>query len=287
MPRFGFLLVPDFSLIALGASIARDAVRHLVIRRRQPAGRTSVAIELASAADSPLPAWDPGSHIELVLPADEGDLVRQYSLCGKPCDADVWRIVVHREAHGRGGSAWLCDNANVGRRLRARGPHNHFPFVPSPRMTLHASGDQGRFDLASWTKSLGAADAVFACGPLRLLDDLEVLHERGSPWRLHIERFENPDVTARNGNAFEVVLDRSGRSVRVGTGESILDVLLREGFDIDCTCREGVCGTCEQRILQGVPDHRDAVLTAEERRQGTHMMICVSRSSTPSITLDL
>lgn len=118
-------------------------------------------------------------------------------------------------------------------------------------------------------------------------DDLEALHDQASPWRLHLERFENPNLVTGANKAFEVVLARSGRMVPVSTGESILDALLREGFDIDCSCREGVCGTCEQRVLQGVPDHRDAVLTAEERRQGTHMMVCVSRAATPSITLDL
>jgi ferredoxin-NADP reductase len=322
------------------AANVRDVIRELVLRRSHPAGRTTVAFELASADGSPLPPWEPGSHIELMLPLRDGeDVVRQYSLCGKPGDTQAWRIVVHREPHGRGGSAWLCDSAKVGQRLEARGPHNRFPFVPSPRVTfvaggvgitpllpmiaaaqaagcdwhflylarsesdmslldeirqlpetritLHPSGTRGRFDLSAWTNTLRAGDAVFACGPLRLLDDLEVLHQRASAWRLHLERFENPNMMTRDDNAFEVVLARSGRSVQVGAGESILNVLLREGLDLDCSCREGVCGTCEQRVLQGIPDHHDAVLTAEERRQNTHMMICVSRSSTPSITLDL
>jgi ferredoxin len=153
---------------------------------------------------------------------------------------------------------------------------------------LHCSADSGRFNLAAWTRRLAAGDAVYACGPLRLLDDLEALHDRVSPWRLHLERFENPNLAATGEQrGFEVVLARTGRSLQVGGGESILDALLREGVDVDCSCREGVCGSCEQRVLQGVPEHRDAVLTAEERRQGTHMMVCVSRAATPSITLDI
>jgi len=298
-----------------------------------------VAFDLTPADGQPLPEWDPGSHIELLLPHANGDMIRQYSLCGSLRNAHAWRIVVHREQHSRGGSAYLCDEVVDGQRLVARGPRNHFPFVPSPRLTLlaggigitpllpmataaqaagcdwrllylarsegemseldeirrltservtlHCSSERGRFDLAAWTRTLGPGEAVYACGPLRLLDDLEALHDRASPWRLHLERFENPNLAAGEPQSFEVVLARSGRSVHVNRDESILDVLLREGLDIDCSCREGVCGTCEQRVLQGVPDHRDAVLTTEERRQGTHMMICVSRATSPSITLDL
>ena len=159
--------------------------------------------------------------------------------------------------------------------------------LPAGRVMLHCSTDRGRFDLAAWVRTLGADDGVFACGPLRLLDDVEALHDRAAPWRLHLERFENPNLAAGEHRAFEVVLARSRRSLHVGSRESILDVLLREGMPLDCSCREGVCGSCEQRVLQGVPDHRDAVLTTEERRQGTHMMICVSRAITPSITLDM
>ncbi len=313
--------------------------RELVVQRRYASARQTVALEFASADGQPLPEWEPGSHIDLVLPQADGESVRQYSLCGPLDSACTWRIVVHRERHGRGGSAYLCDQVTEGQRLQVRGPRNNFPFVPSPRITLlaggigitpllpmvaaaqaagcdwrllylarseadmslldeirrlppervtlHCSADHGRLDLAAWTRTLGAGDAVFACGPLRLLDDLEMLHDQASSWRLHLERFENPNFALGEHRAFEVVLARSGRSVRVGSEESILDALLREGLALDCSCREGVCGSCEQRVLQGVPDHRDAVLTADERRQNTHMMICVSRAITPTIMLDL
>ncbi|MDR3454744.1 MAG: PDR/VanB family oxidoreductase [Rhodoferax sp.] len=313
--------------------------RELVVQRRYASARQTVAFELANADGLALPDWAPGSHIDVVLPLANGELVRQYSLCGPVDNARLWRIVVHRERHGRGGSAYLCDQLVEGQRLYVRGPRNNFPFVPSPRLTLlaggigitallpmvaaaqdagcdwrllylarsqadmslldeicrlppervtlHCSADRGRLDLAAWTRTLGPEEAVFACGPLRLLDDLESLHDHTARWQLHLERFENPNFAQGEHRAFEVVLARSGRSVRVNSEESILDALLREGLALDCSCREGVCGSCEQRVLQGVPDHRDAVLTADERRQNTHMMICVSRATTPTIMLDL
>lgn len=312
---------------------------ELVVARRSAAAERSVALELAAADHSELPPWQPGCHIDLLLPHEGGEWVRQFSLCGPLQERRRWRIVVHREAHSRGGSACLCDQVVAGQVLRVRGPRNNFPFTPAPRLTLlaggigitpllpmaeaaqaagcdwrliylarseaemsllpeirglpaervrlHASGTMGRLDLAAWRRGLATGEAVYACGPLRLLDDLEKLADAGPPWQLHLERFENPNAQLGEQHGFEVVLARSGRSVRVAGDESILEVLLREGMDLDCSCRDGVCGSCEQRVLQGQPDHRDAVLTAEERREGKHMMICVSRALTPSITLDL
>lgn len=68
---------------------------------------------------------------------------------------------------------------------------------------------------------------------------------------------------------------------------SILDVVEEAGIGVLSSCAEGTCGTCETTVLGGVPDHRDSVLTEEERRAGDCMMICVSRSCTERLVLDL
>jgi ferredoxin len=52
-------------------------------------------------------------------------------------------------------------------------------------------------------------------------------------------------------------------------------------------CEEGYCGTCEVRVLDGVPDHRDVVLPGEEHDSNKTMMVCVSRSRSPRLVLDL
>lgn len=160
--------------------------------------------------------------------------------------------------------------------------------LPPGRVSYRYTAETGRMNLDEWAGTLGEGDAVFACGPLRLLDDLVAIHEARPVWKLHLERFENPNKTSAGGDAgFDLVLARSGKTYRVEPGETILDVLRRDGWQLEWSCCEGVCGTCEQVVLQGVPDHRDAVLTPEERQANSHMMICVSRALTPSITLDL
>jgi uncharacterized 2Fe-2S/4Fe-4S cluster protein (DUF4445 family) len=83
------------------------------------------------------------------------------------------------------------------------------------------------------------------------------------------------------------VLAMSGRSVFVPADRPILDVLLDEGVEILSDCREGICGTCETKVLDGEVDHRDYVLTEAEKAGNTCMMLCVSRACGAKLVLDL
>lgn len=86
---------------------------------------------------------------------------------------------------------------------------------------------------------------------------------------------------------FAVHLAQSKITVDVPPDRSILSVLEEAGVGVLSSCAEGTCGTCETRVLEGVPDHRDSVLDQDEREAGTCLMICVSRSCTPRLVLDL
>ena len=68
---------------------------------------------------------------------------------------------------------------------------------------------------------------------------------------------------------------------------SILDALADAGMPTVSSCGEGTCGTCETTVLEGVPDHRDSVLEDTERDENDCLMICVSRSCTARLVLDL
>jgi ferredoxin len=110
---------------------------------------------------------------------------------------------------------------------------------------------------------------------------------------LHLERFAadssptSAGVSEQENEAFEVELARTGVVLRVGPSESLLHVIRTVVPSVLYSCEEGYCGTCETRVLSGVPDHRDEVLTDEERAAGTTMMICVGRSQTARIVLDI
>jgi ferredoxin len=85
----------------------------------------------------------------------------------------------------------------------------------------------------------------------------------------------------------EVVCAAAALTLVVPPGSSILAAVRRAGLEVPDACADGSCGACETRILDGEPDHRDDVLTVEERACGETMMICVSRARTRSLVLDL
>ncbi|MFC0541818.1 PDR/VanB family oxidoreductase [Kutzneria chonburiensis] len=124
--------------------------------------------------------------------------------------------------------------------------------------------------------------AVYCCGPEPLLAAVERHRATGA---LHVERFAPRAEGPRR--AFDVELASSGAVVHVPADQSILDVVERAGAPVLWSCREGTCGTCETTVLSGEPDHRDSVLTDEERAANDTMMICVSRSRSPRLVLDI
>lgn len=134
------------------------------------------------------------------------------------------------------------------------------------------------------------ADAlVYACGPKRMLSELAALVD---PARLRVEDFA-PDAAApaaaapSDADAFEVQLGAGGDVLPVPSGCSLLDVLLQAGVDVMWSCREGNCASCETTVLEGTPDHRDVILTENERAANDVMFPCVSRARSARLVLDV
>ena len=130
--------------------------------------------------------------------------------------------------------------------------------------------------------------AIYCCGPEPLLDAVARHPAVAGTGLVHLERFsasEDTDHDPASDTAFEVVCARSERTVEVAAGSTMLDALLEAGFEIESDCEEGICGTCELGLLAGSPDHRDDILTEEERE--TLVLPCVSRALGRSLTVDL
>ena len=153
---------------------------------------------------------------------------------------------------------------------------------------LHFDDERpGRFlDLGAIVARAGADSHLYCCGPAPMLQAFEAATSDWSRDRIHVEYFSPKSAPATAGG-FELVLSRSGRTVYVSEGTTILDALLAENVDVPYSCKEGTCGTCETRVLEGTPDHRDVVLSDAERRSNSTMMICCSGARSPRLVLDL
>ncbi len=127
---------------------------------------------------------------------------------------------------------------------------------------------------------------LYCCGPLPMLAAFEVACAERPKAMVHVEYFSAPAGMAIAGG-FNVVLAQSRKSVFVPEGKTILEALLEAGIDVRFSCKEGICGTCETRVLSGVPDHRDLILTSAEKEAGRTMMICCSGSKSEELLLDL
>lgn len=130
-------------------------------------------------------------------------------------------------------------------------------------------------------------DHVYVCGPAALNDAVvEAALQRGLPrQQIHREQFA---ATRATSGVFTVVLARSGQEIVVDEGVGILQAIEKQtSVQVECLCREGVCGTCETRIIEGEAEHCDQYLSDDEKIAQKSMMVCVSRSKTPRLVLDL
>jgi len=312
---------------------------QLIVTDKDTVADGVVALTLQREDGGPVPEWEPGAHIDLILDGPDGELIRQYSLCGDRGDTTSLQVAVLREPEGRGGSAYVHERLEAGAGVRVDGPRNHFELHPAAGYLFIAGGigitpilpmiaraeergaawrllyggrtrssmafadrllerypgrvqicpqdTDGLLDLSAAVAATEADTAVYCCGPEPLLTAIEaVCGEQGRT--LHLERFTAKDTAHHSGDGgFTVELESSGISVDVGADQTILDAVLAAGVDADFSCREGTCGTCEVAVCAGEPDHRDSVLDDDEREAGDAMMICVSRSLTPTLVIDL
>lgn len=337
------IVFPPGTRLGADGAIARElaVTATLAVTEASSAADGVLSVRLASPVGTPLPAWTPGSHVELRLPSGR---VRQYSLCGDPADEHGWRIAVLREVDGRGGSAEVHELAAPGATFVVRGPRNHFRLVDAPeylflaggigvtpilamvravaargvpfrvvyggrtrssmafvpelraaagdRLTLLPQDEAGLPDLAALVKECGPGAAIYCCGPAPMLSAAELAcAENDASDRLHLERFAAGDelevaFDPAQNTAFEVYLARSDVTLLVPADRRLIDVIGETVAGISYDCEKGYCGTCETRVLAGTPEHRDSVLTEEEKAAGRTMMICVGRCSSGRLVLD-
>ncbi len=157
------------------------------------------------------------------------------------------------------------------------------------RSNVHLHFDNeagGPLDVASIINNLQPHSHVYCCGPLPMLDVFDAATRHISPDRKHVEYFQAKDAPATEGG-YTICLSRSNLELLVPKGKTILEVLEQAGVSVESSCTEGTCGACETKVLEGLPDHRDTVLSAARKNSNKTMMICCSGSKTPILVLDI
>lgn len=157
------------------------------------------------------------------------------------------------------------------------------------RVEFWPQDQRGIIDLKHVLGTPQADTLVYCCGPQGLLAAVE---ERCAAWpagALRLERFSASTVNEENwvNTPIEVELARHGVTLTVPADKSVLEAIEEHGVDVMSSCQSGMCGTCETPVLGGIPEHRDDVLTHEERERNDCMMICVSRSRGNRLVLDI
>lgn len=157
------------------------------------------------------------------------------------------------------------------------------------RVHFHFDDEAGQvLDVAQATSTWKDGETVYCCGPAPLMEAVKSLTGNWPSGAVRFEWFTVPESNEpQESNSFIVRLERSNVDFEVPEEKSILQVLEEHGFELPFSCREGLCGTCVTNVCSGEVDHRDYVLSDEERASGKMMTICCSRSRSAVLTLDL
>jgi ferredoxin-NADP reductase len=156
------------------------------------------------------------------------------------------------------------------------------------RVAIHPQDEVGFLPLDDVLGTPTPDTLVYCCGPEPLLAAAESACAGWPADTFHCERFApKPGADDGTATAFDVVLASSGQRFHIPADKGILEVLKEVRADVAYSCEEGTCGTCEATVVSGIPDHRDSVLSEQEKADGRTMMICVSRSLTDELVIDL
>jgi ferredoxin-NADP reductase len=168
----------------------------------------------------------------------------------------------------------------------------HAAFYPelaalgSDRVTTYFS-ETPLLDAAALLRQVRPGAHVYCCGPEGLMKAVAAAASHWPEEQVHFEWFAAPKQDWPENRAFIIELARSGLTLEVPAARTILQVVRDHGIDVVSACEEGVCGTCETRVLEGACEHRDVLLSPAERAAGKTMMVCISRAKTPKLVLDL
>jgi ferredoxin-NADP reductase len=318
---------------------------QVLVRSMALLASDTIAVEFVPGDENELPAFEAGSHVDLLLP---NGIRRSYSLCNEPSDGHRYVVGVKKASPSQGASSYIHDHLRVGQRIEISRPRNNFPLIrPAARsifiaggigitpiwsmiQTLESEGGLWRLYYAARTskdaaflrelqalsvahpgwidirfdhepdvamldiegivkENMGIGVHFYACGPSPMLDAFEAATKSIPETNRHLERFsaDAKEASAAALTEYDAVLAKSGMTLRITPEKSLLDTLLDAGVSVEFSCMEGICGSCRVAVQEGLPDHRDHVLTEAERARNDTVLVCCCGSRTQRLVLDL
>jgi vanillate monooxygenase ferredoxin subunit len=198
-------------------------------------------------------------------------------------------LAMARQLQATGGDYRLHYAARSVGRMAFRAELAAPPFAA--RVALHVDDGPAaqRLDLGAVLSGRADGDHLYYCGPAGFMAAVRAA-ALAAGWPLdvlHCEHFAAAPAAAVADGGFEIRLARRGLRLRVPPDRTILQVLTDHGVAVETSCEQGVCGTCLTRVLDGLPDHRDAFQTDAERSSNQWVTVCCSRARSPCLVLDL
>lgn len=161
------------------------------------------------------------------------------------------------------------------------------PFHQRVHGHFKAQGGDHRQALQQMFALPVAGAHVYVCGPEGFMQWVATQAQQAGYAADHIHQEYFQVAADHSGGAFEVEAQRSGLTIQVAAGETIVAALAKQGISVDVSCEQGICGTCLCDVLDGEPDHRDVYLTDEEKQDNDQIMLCCSRAKSARLVLDI
>jgi vanillate O-demethylase ferredoxin subunit len=135
-------------------------------------------------------------------------------------------------------------------------------------------------DIASLIGKASDDKELYLCGPQPFMNFF-IEKAQQAKWldsKIKFEAFSAVTVENNNNKAFELTLLKSNKIIQVQANESIVEAIERSNINITVSCGQGTCGTCVCKVSKGEVDHRDAILTTEQKTDENKIALCVSRA---------
>ncbi|MFH5823171.1 PDR/VanB family oxidoreductase [Georgenia sp. AZ-5] len=229
----------------------------------------------------------PGSLVDVAGPTNHFELVTAPTYRFLAAGVGITPLMPMIEAAEREGADWTL--TYMGRSRSSMAFWRELEERHPGKVAVRPDDEAGVPDLLALVGEPADGTLVYACGPEGFLRALETVMESWPDGALHLERFAPKDAEAltKDRGCFKVRLAMSDMEVEVPEDRSIVEVLEEAGVPVIYSCMEGTCGTCETPVLSGEVDHRDSILSDEEKAENAMMMICVSRARCPVLELDI